>query len=88
MRFLLLLLILSGIGVFMLRPPALYDSKTRSRATRAYVDAPSDTTRRALEDVQHRESIEIRVCVAASVLFVATGWWLAVRSRKESHAAS
>ncbi len=71
----------------MFRPPGLYDSKARSRASRAYFDAPSDATRRALEDVKHRESIEINVCAAASVVFVATGWWLKVRSRKESRAA-
>jgi len=71
----------------MLRPAGLYDSKARGDATRAYFDAPNETTKRALEEVKHRESIEISVCSAASVVFVATGCWFAVRSRKESNAA-
>lgn len=87
MRFLPLLFILAGIGVFMLRPAGLYDSKARFRASRAYFDAPSEITRRALDDVKRRERIEINVCMGASLVLVVTGWWLAVRSRKEAHAA-
>lgn len=68
----------------MLRPPGLYDSKARSRATHAYFDAPSESTRRTLEDVKHREKIEINICMGASVVLVAAGWWLAVRSRKKA----
>jgi hypothetical protein len=86
MRFLSLLLILTGVGVFMLRPPGLYDSIARSQATRAYFDAPSDETRRALENVKHRERIETNVCASAAVVLIACGAWLAVRSRKEAHA--
>jgi hypothetical protein len=41
-----------------------------------------------LEDVKHREKIEINVCMGASVVLVATGWWLAVRSRNETHVAA
>jgi hypothetical protein len=87
MRFLPVLLIFIGIGLFMLRPPGLYDSTARHRASRAYFDMPSDMTRKALEDVKHKERIEINVCFGASVVLVITGCWLAVRSRKEAHAA-
>jgi hypothetical protein len=58
-----------------------------SQKATAYFDALSESTRRALEDVKRRERIEISVRMGASVALVITGWWLAVRSRKEAHAA-
>ena len=87
MRFLPLILIFAGVGVFMLRPSGLYDSMTLRRAFRAYRDAPSEATRRALEEAKHRESVEIYVNSAVSVVIVATGLWLGVRSRKAIYAA-
>lgn len=71
----------------MLRPPGLYDSEERRHASRAFFDAPSEATRRALEQAKHRENVEINVNSAVSVVIVATGLWLGVRSKKVSHAA-
>ena len=82
MRFLPPILIFVGVGVFMLRFPGLYDSEERRRASRAFFDAPNEATRRALDQAKHREIVEINVNAAVSVVIVATGVWLGVRSKR------
>jgi hypothetical protein len=71
----------------MLRPPGLYDSEERRHASRAFFDAPSEATRRALEQAKRRENVENNVKSSVSVVIVTTGLWLGVRSKRVTHAA-
>jgi hypothetical protein len=85
MKWLALFLILAALGVFMLRPPGLYDSKARRDASRRYFKDPNEMTRMALEEVKRAEGIEILVCLISSVVLLGTGIFVMIRSQNETH---
>jgi len=84
MKWVSLLLILAALGVFMLRPPGLYDSKARRDASRQYFNDPNEMTRTALDEIKRAEGIEILACLISSATLFGAGIFLMVHSQDET----